>query len=261
MQIKTCNQINRLITEERWSDAGQLVLQEIGQTQVQIRNKQQALSVCRNLFQWLLDNEMYLHAAALQWGPDVFQTEPECVVRSFEAMRKGSTILLMGASSMGKTYGAGAWMLLDYLRDPYYTTVKLAAINEDHLRKNLFAHVATLYRSLAIPVSFDIQVRDSDLWLGIKEAGYEFGISGIAFKQSQETSGQFKGYKAKPVRPKPHPKFGVMSRLRVLGDEGQNWPNGPFKDFNSLVASKTGAEIIKIAVAFNPESISQHVVH
>lgn len=260
MQIKTCNQINRLITEERWSDAGQLVLQEIGQTQVQIRNKQQALSVCRNLFQWLLDNEMYLHAAALQWGPDVFQTEPECVVRSFEAMRKGSTILLMGASSMGKTYGAGAWMLLDYLRDPYYTTVKLAAINEDHLRKNLFAHVATLYRSLAIPVSFDIQVRDSDLWLGIKEAGYEFGISGIAFKQSQETSGQFKGYKAKPVRPKPHPKFGVMSRLRVLGDEGQNWPNGPFKDFNSLVASKTGAEIIKIAVAFNPESISQHVV-
>lgn len=204
---------------------------------------------------------MYLHAAALQWGPDVFQTEPECVVRAFEAMRTGSTILLMGASSMGKTYGAGAWMLLDYLRDPQYTTVKLAAINEDHLRKNLFAHVATLYRSLAVPVPYEIQVRDSDLWMGIKDAGYEFGISGIAFKQSQETSGQFKGYKAKPVRQKPHPKFGVMSRLRVLGDEGQNWPNGPFKDFNSLVASKTGNELIKLAVAFNPENISQHVVN
>lgn len=158
------------------------------------------------------------------------------------------------------TYGAGAWLLLDYLRDPQYTTVKLAAINEDHLKKNLFAHVATLYRCLAIPMAQDIQVRDSDLWMGVKEAGYEFGISGIAFKQSQETSGQFKGYKAKPVRTKRHPKFGVMSRLRVLGDEAQNWPNGPFKDFNSLVASKTGSELIKIACAFNPESISQHVV-
>ena len=237
-----------------------MVLKSIGQENLSIKTKNQALPVLRNLFQWLLDNELYLQAAALQWGPDVFQTDPECVVRAFEAMRKGSTILLMGASSMGKTYGAGAWVLLDYLRDPLYTTVKLAAINEDHLRKNLFAHVATLYRSLAVPVAYDIQVRDSDLWLGIKDAGYEFGISGIAFKQSQETSGQFKGYKAKPVITKPHPKFGVMSRLRVLGDEGQNWPNGPFKDFNSLVASKVGSEIIKIAVAFNPESISQHVV-
>jgi hypothetical protein len=40
----------------------------------------------------------------------------------------------------------------------------------------------------------------------------------------------------------------------------QNWPGGPFKDFNSIVASKTGSELIKIACAFNPESISQHVV-
>lgn len=158
------------------------------------------------------------------------------------------------------TYSAGAFMLLDYLRDPLYTTIKLAAVNEDHLRKNLFAHVATLYRACVIPSGHDIQIRDSDLWMGVKDAGYEFGISGIAFKQSQETSGQFKGYKAKPVRKSPHPKFGVMSRLRVLGDEGQNWPNGPFKDFNSLIASKSGSELIKLVVAFNPESISQHVV-
>jgi hypothetical protein len=96
--------------------------------------------------------------------------------------------------------------------------------------------------------------------MGVKAAGYGFGISGIAFKQSQETSGQFKGYKAQPVRKKKHEKFGYLSRLRVLGDEGQNWPNGPFKDFNSLIASKSGTELIKIAVAFNPESSSVHVV-
>src|SRR5690606_13149165 len=105
-------------------------------------------------------------------------------------------------------------------------------VNEDHLKKNLFAHVVTLYRSCAIPSPHKIVVQDSALWMGIKEAGNEFGISGIAFKQSQETSGQFKGYKAKPVRKRRHPTFGVMTRLRVLGDEGQNWPGGPFKDFN-----------------------------
>lgn len=251
--------IHSLVVADKWQDAGNYVLARYGKKGT--CNKGQALTILRNLFQHLLDAERYLDAATLQWGPDIFSTEPESVKRAFHALHTGSTVLLMGASSMSKTYSAGAWMLLDYLRDPQFTTVKLAAVNEDHLKKNLFAHVATLYRSLAIPVAADIVIRDSDLYLGIKGAGFEFGISGIAFKQSQETSGQFKGYKARPVkRDKPHAQFGVMSRLRVLGDEAQNWPNGPFKDFNSLTASKTGSEIIKVVVAFNPESTSQHVV-
>lgn len=259
MTILQAKKLHALIIEGRWVEAGNTALMWINKSP-SVKTKAQGMAICRALFQNLLDNEMYLHAATVQWGPDVFQTEPESVRRSFDTMHKGSTILFMGASSTGKTYGAGAWMLLDYLRDPLYTTVKLAAVNEDHLKKNLFAHVVFLFRNCAIPSEYQIEVRDSDLWMGVKEAGYEFGISGIAFKQSQETSGQFKGYKAKPVRPKPHPKFGYMSRLRVLGDEGQNWPNGPFKDFNSIVASKTGTELIKLAIAFNPESASQHVV-
>jgi hypothetical protein len=259
MDFSIARNLHNLIVEDKWIEAANQILKLLGQEAV-VKSKSQAIGICRNLFQFLLDNELYLQAATLQWGPDIFTVEPESVKRVFEAMHKGSTILLMGASSMGKTYGAGAWMLLDYLRDPLYTTVKLAAVNEDHLKKNLFAHVVTLFRACVIPPLHDIVVRDSDLWMGVKDAGNEFGISGIAFKQSQETSGQFKGYKAKPVRKIPHPKFGYMSRLRVLGDEGQNWPGGPFKDFNSLVASKQGSEMIKVAVAFNPESTAQLVV-
>lgn len=259
MKILDCKIAHSHMVHGDWLGAAAFIMELMGQKST-VKTRPQAVSVCRSLFQYLLDQEMYLEAATIQWGSDVFQTEPESTVRVFEALRTGSTVLLMGASSMSKTYAAGAFYLLDYLRDPLYTTVKLAAVNEDHLRKNLFAHLATLYRCCVIPSQYEIIIRDSDLWMGIKEAGYDFGIAGIAFKQSQETSGQFKGYKAKPVRSIPHPKFGVMSRLRVLGDEGQNWPGGPFKDFNSLIASKTGTEMIKLAVAFNPESVSQHVV-
>ena len=259
MNVASCKKLHSLISNENWLEAANSVLELLGK-QATVQTKNQAVDILRKLFQWLLDSEKYLEAATLQWGEDVFSTEPESTVRVFKALQESSTILLMGASSMGKTYCAGAFYLLDYLRDPYYTAVKLAAINEDHLRKNLFAHVVTLYRSCAIPSAFDIVVRDADLWMGIKEAGFEFGISGIAFKQAQETSGQFKGYKAKPVRKKKHAKFGFLSRLRVLGDECQNWPGGPFKDFNSLIASKSGVDTIKVACAFNPENISQHVV-
>ena len=259
MTIEQAKELNALCSDGLWMAAGNRVLQILG-SEDQTSTNDDGLKIVQDLLQHLLDNDMYLEAATLQWGSEQFNTEPESTTRVFKAMQEGSTILLMGASSMSKTYGAGAFMLLDYLRDPYCTTVKLAAVNEDHLRKNLFAHVVNLYRSCCVPSPHEITVQDSTLWMGIKAAGYGFGISGIAFKQSQETSGQFKGYKAQPVRKKKHPKFGYLSRLRVLGDEGQNWPNGPFKDFNSLIASKSGTELIKIAVAFNPESSSVHVV-
>ncbi len=259
MTINDLKKIHELATNEDWAGAANEALRIIGRPPI-AKGKRDGLPILRKLFRSLLDKEMYLEAATLQWGPDVFNAEPESSVRVFQALQRGSMILLMGASSTSKTYAAGAFFLLDYLRDPWFTTVKLAAINEDHLKKNLFAHVSFLFRSCVIPPEDPIEVMDAALWMGIKKAGYEFGISGLAFKQSQETSGQFKGYKAKPVRKVAHPRFGKMSRLRVLGDEGQNWPGGPFKDFNSLVASKTGTELIKIAVAFNPESVGQHVV-
>jgi hypothetical protein len=217
MTTDQAKKVNFLISNEAWVEAANYILSLLGKPE--ISNRAQAVKVCQNLFQYLLDNEMYLQAATLQWGPHMFNTEPESTRRAFDAMDDSSRILLMGASSMSKSYGVGGWMLLDYLRDPLYTTVKLAAVNEDHLKKNLFAHVVTLYRACSIPSQYDITIQDAALWMGIKEAGNEFGISGIAFKQSQTTSGQFKGYKAKPVRKKPHPKFGYMGRLRVMGDE------------------------------------------
>jgi hypothetical protein len=259
MEIAEVKSLHKYIVEDQAVDAANRILELAGKPR-SVTTRPLATKVCRSLFQQLLDNELYLHAATLQWGEEMFNTEPESTVRVFNALSSGSLNLLQGASSMSKTYAAGGYYLLDYLRDPYYTTVKLAAVNEDHLRKNLFAHVATLFRNCAIPSEYNIEIRDSDLLIWIKEAGNEFGITGIAFKQSQETSGQFKGYKPKPVRRVRHPKFGVMSRLRVLGDEGQNWPGGPFKDFNSLTASMTGSDLVKITVAYNPESTSVHVV-
>ncbi len=259
MNIAELRVIHGLAASEKWAEAANEALRLIGRPPT-VKGKRDALPILRKLFQSLLDADKYLHAATLQWGSDMFNAEPESVSRTFDAISGSSKVLLIGASSMGKSYNAGVYMALDYLRDPLYTTIKLAAVNEDHLKKNLFAHVAKLFRNLSIPSEYDITIRDSDLWIGIKEAGYEFGISGIAFKQSQEKGGQFKGYKSLPVRTTPHPKFGLMSRLRVLLDEGQDAPGGPFQDFNSLYASVSDAGRIKVVVAFNPVSIDRIVV-
>lgn len=250
MTLDQAKLTHSLIAEDKWEEAANYVLKLLGKPQV--GNKNAAIKVLQGLFQHLLDSDLYLQAATLQWGPDMFNTEPESTVRVFRALHEGSLILLMGSSSMSKTYAAGGFYLLDYLRDPLYTTVKLAAVNEDHLKKNLFAHVVTLFRACAIPCPYEITIQDSALWMGVKSAGNEFGISGIAFKQSQETSGQFKGYKAKPVRKKKHPSFGVMSRLRVLGDEcvrGDqpiSMADGRLVAISDLVSSKTVDKVVSL---------------
>lgn len=259
MEISDCKKIHGLLIEEKWVDAGNLVLSFLGQLPT-CKNKGQSLSICRSLVQYLLDEELYLHAATIQWGADMFNAEPEAVRRVFEALHKNSKILFCGASSMGKSYNAGAWMYLDWWRDPLYTSIKCVGISEDQVRKHVFSHIVKLHRACAVPLGEQVDVRDSDMWMGVKDAGFEFGITAIAYKQSQETSGGIKGYKSMAVRKSPHPKFGMMSRLRLLGDEGQNWPNGPFKDINTWVSQIDGPEKVKIAIAFNPENISQLVV-
>lgn len=258
MTISQAKTLHQLLSDDKWIDGANTVMRWLGKPFVS--TKAQAIEVMRNLLQHLLDENDYLSAATLQWGGDVFLAEPESVQRSFKAVEENSMLLIMGASSTGKSYGIGAWLVLDYLRDPLYTSVKLAAVSEKHLKENLYPHVAKLVRACVIPCRYTIEFKESDLWMGIKAAGFEFGISGIAFKQSQETSGQFKGYKAMPVKRKKGSSLGNSSRLRVLCDEAQNFPGGPFQDFNSLTASISGTDKIKIICAFNPENTTCKVV-
>ncbi len=261
MTIDQAKKIHKFIVDDQWSAAvSYLELVVLGKKVTKERTKASALTNLRNLLQHLLDAEEYLVAATLLWGGEMFNSEPESVQRVFAALRDNAKILFCGASSMSKSYSAGAWMYLDWRRDPLYTSIKCVGISEDQVRKHVFAHLAKLHRSSAIPMVEQVDIRDSDMWMGVKQAGYEFGITAIAYKQSQETSGGLKGYKSMAVRIKPHPKFGYMSRLRFLGDEGQNWPNGPFKDLNTTMSQISGPEMVKIAIAFNPESTSQLVV-
>ncbi len=259
MTIEQAKVLHNMCAADHWEKAAQTLMGFVGR-ESKLFTKASAIKAMQGLVQYLLDNGQYLEAATLQWGPTVFIAEPESVVRSFKAVHENSKILVMGGASLGKSYSVGAWMALDYIRDPLYTSVKLAAVSEKHLKENLYPHVAKLIRSCVVPCKYKIDFKESDLWMGVKEAGFEFGISGLAFKQSQETSGQFKGYKAMPVNRIPGSRLGTSSRLRVLLDEAQNVVGGPFQDFNSLTASISGVDKIKIVCAFNPENTSCKVV-
>jgi hypothetical protein len=103
---------------------------------------------------------------------------------------------------------------------------------------------------------------ESSLWFGIEHAGNSYGFAGHSFKQSQLSSGVWKGFKSQPKRPVTavnYPVFGPMTRLRVLMDEAQQIPSGVWQDLESVKAG-IGEGRVKIFAAFNPEDVSQAVV-
>lgn len=257
--------IHSLLAEgkDRWVDAANAILY-ISQISGQVAHYSEAKIIVRAFLQRLLDNDDYLLAATLLWGNTMFNVEPSFVRRVFESLNTHSLILLQGAASSSKTYSAGAWMLLDWIRDPYFTTIKVISRDEGHLKTNLFAHIWSLLKASVIPITDDdeknITYREHELFIGMTDAGPYFGFHGVAVKHSSSSTGDLKGFKPKPVRKTEHPRFGFMSRLRVLGDEGQNWPVGPFTDFESLKGSMKGKDMVKIVISYNPEDMGKLIV-
>lgn len=213
-----------------------------------------ALEFLRRYVRSLLEEDEYLSAAAILWGPELFDMRPKYVRDIFEFMRTHKKMLLQGSCSTSKSYSAVAHSLLDYLRDPQYTAVKFIAVNESHLKANMFAHALGLLRACSVPMldKDDIVIREADNYIGLKSAGNDMGIDGVAFRQSRFGSGTIRGYKPKPYRKVPHPKFGHMTRLRIVGDETQSWPAGQFSDLNSPLASAGDNDLVKITLAYNP---------
>ncbi|MCJ7824333.1 MAG: hypothetical protein MUP44_05490, partial [Anaerolineales bacterium] len=229
-----------------------LLLVATGET-ARLDREDQALSLLRAYVRGLLEGEDYSSAACLMWGQDLFDLDPKFARDVFSFLPAHTKILLQGACSSSKTYSAVAWFLLDFLREPQFTAVKFIAVNEAHLKANMFAHMLGLFRACAIPMidPDDLVIREADNYLGLRSAGNDMGIDGIAFRQSRFGSGTIRGYKPKPYRKTPHPKFGHMTRLRILGDEGQHWPAGQFSDLNSPLASASENDLVKVAIAFN----------
>lgn len=216
----------------------------------------QADAVLRKLLATFLDNDNYIYAANLLWSSELFDTRPSYVRQIFEFIPPINQCLIQAGTSQSKTYSAVGYLYLDWRRDPEYTMVKVAAVNEEHLKRNAFAHVLALHRRASIP----LEAKSSELYLGLESAGSEFGFAGVLFPQGSDPTSRIRGYKPKPYRKVRHPRFGWMTRVRFLGDEGQSWREGLFQDIGSLQSSMDGPDPVKIIICYNPNSMETPVV-
>lgn len=234
-------------------EAARLVLEVNGSKKIP-RNDREAEEPLAGFLSFCLSQEYYEQGAQLLWTPTMFTSEPECTKMVWSALRESSAVLLMGASSMSKTYGCGVFFFLEWLRDPMFTTVKILGPSEDHLQANLFSHLVNLHRTASLTMPGIV----GDLFIGLDLRNRRSAITGVVVPLGRKAAGRLQGTKRFP-RPVPHAQFGPLSRLRVLLDEFEKIPPGIHSDLDNIVSNTEGTEGLKVAAAFNPQDVGGKV--
>lgn len=249
---------------ERWMEAANLAISASGSEDV-VADKQEAVQVLQALEKNLADEGKFIEIAILLWGNGMFDSRPKVVRDVFRKVHENSKLIILGGSSLSKTFSCGVLFYLEWRRDPFWTAVKLAAPSEDHLYTNLFSHLVALHKGAVIPMTDDdtnkVKVNETDLFISMNDALPEMRIQGVLCKQSQISAGALRGHKPKPYRKPEHPRYGNSTRLFILIDEGTQVSPGAFEDIKTTEASiDPTMDTVKIVMPCNPEGITYKIV-
>jgi hypothetical protein len=248
VEKKLAQSVTRFVHAENFSDAAKLI-NECCELELKsdFMNPAKSVPVIQHYLHYLMNNGGMEEAAQLLWTPTQFTPEPQSVQDIWKLFDESGTGLIMGAASLGKSYGMGVRLFLEWIRDPNWTSIKLIGPNEDHLEQNLFSHIVSLHQSAKLPMPGEI----GELFVGLDRRNQLSAIKGIIIPIGKvKKAGRLQGAKRKP-RPEPHPIFGSLSRMFVFIDEAENVPGGLWSDIDNVL-SNAGEGGLKIFMAYNP---------
>lgn len=215
------------------------------------------IGILQHYLHWLLESGAPEAAAQILWTPNQFTPEPESVQAVWQLFEESSMGLIMGAAKMGKSFSMGVRLMLEWIRDPEWTSVRLVGPSEDHLKENLFSHMTALHTQATLPMPG----KTGELFIGLDRKNQLSSIRGVIIpKGDVKKAGRLQGTHRKP-RPQPHPVFGPLSRLFIFIDEIENVPAGLWKDIDNVLSDveKKGGQGFKIHAAYNPTNQTDEV--
>lgn len=243
-------EVARLVHDDRKRDAAALVADTF-EIKVKLTddNPDKYLPILQNYLHVLLENKAPEEAAELLWKPNLFTPRPKYTRDIWKLFDTSSQGLIMGAGSCSKSFGMGVRLLLEYTRDPEWTTIKVIGPSEDHLQANLFSHLVSLHGSASLPLPGEV----GELFIGLNRRNLTSAIKGVVIPIGKtKKAGRLQGTKRKP-RPRVHPVFGPLSRLFIFIDELENVPGGLWADIDNVL-SNAAEEPGQFGIwgAFNP---------
>lgn len=246
--LTTTNRINLiddLLEDGRWIEAANLCVDK----PIEGLTNQEASAMLWRTAKKFLDRGEYLQASKIIIGRRKFHVDAYLAKLVWDAMPKYSELLIMGCSSVGKTFTAGAWMFLDYIRDPENTAIKVLSLTAEHAKKNVFGTIKNYFTNTRF--GYDLNVTAERIGGNDERSGIQL----MTVPMGTEGKGRLRGFHPTP-RQKEHPQFGNSTRIRVLADECEEAPGGIWVDINNLLASKYDVEHVKVVGATNPQDIT-----
>jgi hypothetical protein len=186
-------------------------------------------------------------AGLLIWGDALFNCGPRAVQQLLHTVRTTQNLIVLGGAALGKTYTLICYVLLDWIRDPEQTEVKIISTTGGHAKSQSFSTLQRLYKAAIIP----LPGLSMDGFVGLDPKDRHSAITLVAIPQGEDGRGVLQGFHPVP-RNRPHPIFGSMSRVRALLDEAEEIPSGVWEGVSNLLASAWGAEAVKVMCATNP---------
>lgn len=235
--------------------AAEYILKNVGQTSAKkfVLDEKKSREVVMQFVKHLLDGDQFEAAATVLWGEQVYDWRPRSAQDTWRCLFEHDKLLIQGAGAMGKTFNAAAWFLLDWMRDPEYTCIKVVSLTEQHAQRNVFAAIKTFYRTALVKPEYkgesdlvkSIQVNDDD----------KNGIHLVAVPKGDSGAGTLRGFHPSP-RVKAHPRWGTMSRTHVVLDEAEEVPAGVWEGLQNILSAADTRDSkgrIKIFGASNPK--------
>jgi hypothetical protein len=216
-----------------------------------VKHPDQAKGFIWALVKRLLDTDRYASAGLLLWGEALFNGGPKAVQQLMRFVRTNQNMIVLGGAALGKTYTLICYCLLDWIRDPEYTEIKVISTTGGHAKSQSFSTLQRLYKAAIVP----LPGLSMDGFVGLNPKDRHSAITLVAIPQGEDGRGVLQGFHPVP-RLSPHPIFGAMSRVRALLDEAEEIPSGVWEGVSNLLASAWGAEAVKVACATNPRDVT-----
>jgi hypothetical protein len=216
-----------------------------------VQSPDQARAWIWALVKRLLDTERYALAGLLLWGPALWNPGPKAVQQLLRFVRQTQNMIVLGGAALGKTYTLICFCLLDWLRDPEYTEIKVISTTSGHAKSQSFSTLQRLYKAAIIP----LPGISMDGFVGLNPKDRHSAITLVGIPQGEDGRGTLQGFHPMP-RHNPHPIFGTSSRVRALLDEAEEIPSGVWEGVANLLGSAWGTEAVKVFCATNPRDVT-----
>lgn len=194
-----------------------------------------------------LEADNYKAAALVLWGDRLFNPRPKSVTNIWDAISSHPLVMLQGCGGVGKTLTPVIWLLLDYARDPQYTTVKMISATKGHAASNAYSDMVRMHRESCVPLPGE---PTSD-YIGLDSKEKKTGISVVAIPPGDDGKGRLQGFHPHP-RQKTHPTLGDSSRVRAFLDEAITIPVGVWRGVDNMKTSMHGRDAVKVIASYNP---------